>query len=71
MINFENQVSSERLAAQYRDQLLFLLNQVEETSDNYAYALTECGVRVEVTDKLNQLRELRYAVENFKASQRG
>ncbi len=68
MINFEMQVNSERLANQYRDQLLFLMNQVEEVADNYAYALTECGVRVEFLEDLNQVRD---AVSNYKSNQRG
>jgi len=68
MTNHELRVNNERLAAQYLDQLLYLLNQVEEASDNYAYTLSECGVRVDLHEDLNQLRD---AVSNYKANKRG
>lgn len=68
MINFEMQVNSERLAAQYRDQLLFLLNQVEEISSSYVHALIECDVPAEVLDNVDKLSN---AVSNYKVSQRG
>ena len=68
MINFEMKVNSERLATQYRGQLLSLLNEIEEAADNYSYELSQCGVRVEVLDELNQLRD---AVSAYKAKQRG
>jgi len=67
MIDFEIQVNSERLATQYRDRLLFLLNQVEEASGSYLHALSLCGAHC-VPDDMNQLLD---AVSNYKTNQRG
>ena len=67
MIDFEIQVNSERLATQYRDRLLFLLNQVEEASGSYLHSLSLCGAQC-VPDDMNQLLD---AGSNYKTNQRG